>query len=78
MPSRTNTFYRISSTPISSWALRWFSRERLAEAPVVRFTAASNLSVSDIHGGIHVRMPIFKERPIVPYALRNGCFEASG
>src|SRR5262245_56167912 len=27
------------------------------------------LPLHDIHGGVHVRMPIFKESPIVPYLV---------
>lgn len=28
-----------------------------------------SIPLSDIHGGVHIRMPIFKESPIVPYLV---------
>jgi hypothetical protein len=28
-----------------------------------------NLPLNDIHGGVHVRMPVFKESPFVPYLV---------
>jgi hypothetical protein len=27
------------------------------------------IPISDIHGGVHIRLPIFRESPIVPYAV---------
>ncbi|HXP83255.1 MAG TPA: hypothetical protein VN841_00955 [Bryobacteraceae bacterium] len=32
-------------------------------------TYTFSLPLSDIHGGVHIRLPIFKESPIVPYLV---------
>ena len=33
------------------------------------FTAATTAAASDIHGGVHIRIPVFKESRFVPYAV---------
>lgn len=41
------------------------------------FTQTYSIPIHDIHGGVHVRLPVFRENPVVPYvvfgmgALRN-------
>ena len=35
----------------------------------IPFTHNYSLNLSDIHGGVHVRLPIFHEKPIVPYLV---------
>jgi hypothetical protein len=33
------------------------------------YTHTFSLPLSDIHGGVHIRLPIFKESPLVPYLV---------
>jgi hypothetical protein len=33
------------------------------------YTSTFSLALSDIHGGVHIRIPVFKESPFVPYLV---------
>jgi len=35
----------------------------------VAYTHDFSLNLSDVHGGVHVRLPVFREKPIVPYLV---------
>jgi len=32
-------------------------------------TAHTSIPLSDFHGGVHLRLPVFKEKPVVPYLV---------
>lgn len=33
------------------------------------YTLNYSIPLSDFHGGVHIRLPIFREKPVVPYAV---------
>ena len=33
------------------------------------FSSSYSIPLSDFHGGVHIRLPIFREKPVVPYLV---------
>jgi hypothetical protein len=48
---------------------RTVSETTTSPSETVNFTGSYKVPLSDIHGGVHIRLPIFKESPIVPYLV---------
>src|SRR5271154_5701132 len=41
----------------------------LTVSPTIVLTHNSTIAFSDVHGGVHVRLPVFKEKPVIPYLV---------
>jgi hypothetical protein len=62
----------------NKWVLPYFEysyfpgiphQSALTLGPGETLTHNYTLPFSDVHGGVHVRLPVFKEKPVVPYLV---------
>jgi hypothetical protein len=48
---------------------RTFSGTTMSGSTTTTVTGSYKVALNDVHGGVHIRLPIFKESPIVPYLV---------